>query len=72
MVAAGAQPITSVQYLLELQRDWTRTETYELTLDIARQFGGPTASASSTPGPWSERDPTTNRCAPLRLCQEIR
>ena len=40
MVAAGAQPITSVQYLLELQRDWTRTETYDLTLDIARQFGG--------------------------------
>jgi nicotinamidase-related amidase len=41
MVAAGAQPITSVQYLLELQRDWTRTETYELTLDIARQLRGP-------------------------------
>jgi len=40
MVAAGAQPITSVQYLLELQCDWTRTETYDLTLDIARQFGG--------------------------------
>jgi nicotinamidase-related amidase len=40
MVAAGAQPITSVQYLLELQRDWTRAETYELTLDISRQYGG--------------------------------
>ena len=40
MVAAGAQPITSVQYLLELQRDWTRTETYEPTVDIARQYGG--------------------------------
>ena len=34
MLAAGAQTITSVQYLLELQRDWTRTETYDLTLDI--------------------------------------
>jgi nicotinamidase-related amidase len=40
MVAAGAQPITAVQYLLELQRDWLRTETYEITLDISRKYGG--------------------------------
>jgi nicotinamidase-related amidase len=40
MVMAGAQPISSVQYLLELQRDWTRVETYEATLDISRQYGG--------------------------------
>jgi nicotinamidase-related amidase len=40
MVQAGARPLTSVQYLLELQRDWGRTETYGLTTGIARQYGG--------------------------------
>src|SRR3954464_13309443 len=30
MVQAGAQPLTSVQYLLEMQRDWARGDTYEL------------------------------------------
>ena len=28
MVQAGARPMTSLQYLLELQRDWARSETY--------------------------------------------
>ena len=28
MVQAGARPMTSLQYLLELQRDWARAETY--------------------------------------------
>ena len=41
MIQAGAQPMTALQYLLELQRDWTRGETYELTTGIARQLGGP-------------------------------
>jgi nicotinamidase-related amidase len=40
MVQAGAQPMTALQYLLELQRDWARTETYGLTTGIAKQFGG--------------------------------
>jgi nicotinamidase-related amidase len=40
MVQAGAQPMTSLQYLLELQRDWGRSATYALTTGIARQFGG--------------------------------
>ncbi|QPF76622.1 hydrolase [Roseateles sp. DAIF2] len=40
MVQAGARPITSLQYLLELQRDWARGETYELTTGIAKKFGG--------------------------------
>jgi len=40
MVQAGAQPITSLQYLLEMQRDWARGETYEMTTGVARQFGG--------------------------------
>jgi nicotinamidase-related amidase len=40
MIQAGARPMTSVQYLLELQRDWARTETYELTTGIAKTYGG--------------------------------
>jgi len=40
MVQAGAAPMTSVQYLLELQRDWARTETYEMTTGIAKKLGG--------------------------------
>ena len=40
MVQAGARPMTSLQYLLELQRDWARGETYESTTGIARTNGG--------------------------------
>lgn len=40
MVQAGARPMTSLQYMLELQRDWARGETYELTTGIAKKFGG--------------------------------
>jgi nicotinamidase-related amidase len=40
MVQAGAQPMTSVQYLLELQRDWARTETYDMTTGVAKRFAG--------------------------------
>jgi nicotinamidase-related amidase len=40
MIQAGAQPMTSVQYLLELQRDWARTGTYEMTTGLAKKLGG--------------------------------
>jgi len=40
MVQAGARPLTALQYLLELQRDWARGETYGLTTGIAKRFGG--------------------------------
>jgi nicotinamidase-related amidase len=40
MVQAGARPMTSLQYLLELQRDWARTETYGATTGLAKNFGG--------------------------------
>jgi nicotinamidase-related amidase len=40
MIQAGVRPMTSVQYLLELQRDWARSETYELTTGIAKKVGG--------------------------------
>ncbi|QRF58684.1 hydrolase [Variovorax paradoxus] len=40
MVQAGARPMTSLQYLLELQRDWARGDTYELSTGIAKKVGG--------------------------------
>jgi nicotinamidase-related amidase len=40
MVQAGARPMTSLQYLLELQRDWARSDTYDSTTGIAKIYGG--------------------------------
>lgn len=40
MVQAGAKPITSLQYLLELQRDWARQETYKAVNDLVVKHGG--------------------------------
>lgn len=40
MIQAGARPMSSLQYLLELQRDWARAETYDITTGIAKTFGG--------------------------------
>lgn len=40
MLQGGAHPMTWLQYLLELQRDWARKETYDGTLEIAMQHGG--------------------------------
>ncbi|MDE1172889.1 MAG: hydrolase [Parvibaculaceae bacterium] len=40
MIQAGVRPMTSLQYLLELQRDWARTATYDLTTGIAKKWGG--------------------------------
>jgi len=40
MVQAGAVPITALQYLLELQRDWARAETYVAVTNLAKKYGG--------------------------------
>ena len=40
MIQTGVRPLTSVQYLLELQRDWARSATYDLTPGIAKLHGG--------------------------------
>ncbi len=40
MVQAGARPVTSLQYLLELQRDWARGETYKAVTDLVVKYGG--------------------------------
>lgn len=39
MVHAGVKPVTSVQYLLELQRDWARTESYVAVTDLMKKYG---------------------------------
>ncbi len=40
MVQAGVKPMTSIQYLLELQRDWARSETYKPVTDLVKKYGG--------------------------------
>jgi nicotinamidase-related amidase len=36
LVQAGAIPITSLQFMFELQQDWARSETYEGCMDILK------------------------------------
>ncbi len=40
MVQAGAMPITWMQYMLELQRDWARSKTYNAVLNIEKEHCG--------------------------------
>lgn len=40
MIQVGARPITSIQYLLELQRDWARQETYVPVTNLMKKHGG--------------------------------
>ncbi|GAA3110823.1 hydrolase [Streptomyces echinatus] len=40
VVQAGAVPVTWVQVLLELQRDWARTDTYAATTGVVKEHAG--------------------------------
>lgn len=40
MVNAGAVPVTWIQVLLELQRDWARGETYVPVTELVKEHGG--------------------------------
>ncbi|WP_044237928.1 hydrolase [Chondromyces apiculatus] len=40
MVQAGAVPMTWLQFVLELQRDWARQETYEAVNQLAMEHAG--------------------------------
>ncbi len=40
VVQAGAVPMTWLQFLLELQRDWARQETYDAVTSLAREDAG--------------------------------
>lgn len=39
MIQAGAQPVTATQYVLELQRDWARSETYAAVTTLFKKYG---------------------------------
>ena len=40
MVQCGVIPVTWMQVLCELQRDWARQETYEAVTKLAKEHGG--------------------------------
>jgi nicotinamidase-related amidase len=40
MIQFGIKPMTSMQYLLELQRDWARQATYKPVNDLVKKYGG--------------------------------
>ncbi len=40
MVQAGVIPVTSLQYLLEIHRDWARSDMYLEVLEVSQQYGG--------------------------------
>jgi nicotinamidase-related amidase len=40
LIQAGAVPITAMQFLLEMQRDWSRRDTYDAVIEIIKQHGG--------------------------------
>ena len=40
LIQAGAVPMTWLQFLLELQRDWARTETYDPVTKLVREDAG--------------------------------
>lgn len=40
VMQAGAVPVTAIQVLLELQRDWARRETYDAVMSVALQHCG--------------------------------
>jgi nicotinamidase-related amidase len=39
-IQAGAVPITWLQFMLELQRDWARQATYDAVLDVVQHHAG--------------------------------
>lgn len=40
MIKYGAIPVTATQYVLELQRDWARAETYDAVTSLFKKYGG--------------------------------
>jgi nicotinamidase-related amidase len=40
VVQAGAKPVTSLQVMLEWQRDWAETDTYDAVMDIVKTHYG--------------------------------
>lgn len=40
MIQAGVKPITSLQYLLEVHRDWARSDMYMKVIEVSKKYGG--------------------------------
>ena len=40
MIQGGATPITTMQFLLEMQRDWSHREHYDEVMSVVKQHGG--------------------------------
>ncbi|MGB5817884.1 MAG: hydrolase [Saonia sp.] len=40
MIQAGVKPVTSLQYALEVHRDWARSDKYVEMNDLAKRWGG--------------------------------
>jgi len=40
LVQAGAKPVTAISVMLEWQRDWGLTETYNAVMDVVKTHGG--------------------------------
>lgn len=40
LIQLGIKPMTSLQYLLELQRDWARQSTYNAVIALVVKYGG--------------------------------
>jgi len=40
MIQAGVRPITSLQYLLEVHRDWARSDMYVKVIELSKRYGG--------------------------------
>lgn len=39
MIQAGTRPVTLMQVLLEIQRDWAKLDTYDKTVEIIETYG---------------------------------
>ena len=40
MIQAGVKPMTALQYLLEIHRDWARSDVYNDVVKISKKYGG--------------------------------
>jgi nicotinamidase-related amidase len=40
LIQAGAKPVTAISVMLEWQRDWALTETYNAVMDVVKNHAG--------------------------------
>ncbi len=62
--AAGAVPITAMAFLLELQRDWARKDTYEGVMSVLKQHGGAYGQGVEYNQTMRQDAPPTRRLTP--------